>query len=160
MKQTAFLYLELPFKPTFLVCFCYFWKVKSLNLFIFEYLGKIFPWKGNEIGIFSKAPDWIPLSLLKIKIKQNPGCPDKKYNAILEYIHHNIMAYPRSKKICIDQWLWKYYCLFGRVRTKQRVGKQVWFVPNIFGGSEGQCHLREIWIFLLSFKLGSSIPST
>ena len=28
------------------------------------------------------------------------------------------------------------------------------------GGSEGQCQSRKIWLFLLSFKLGSSIPST
>ena len=27
-------------------------------------------------------------------------------------------------------------------------------------GSEGQYHLGKIWLFLLSFKLGSSIPKT
>ena len=46
VKQTTSLYLKLPFKPTFLVCFCFFWKVKSLfisNLFISEYLDKNLP---------------------------------------------------------------------------------------------------------------------
>ena len=53
MKQTAFLYLKLLFKPVFLVCFCYFWKANSflvLNLFISEYLGKIFPWKETKLA--------------------------------------------------------------------------------------------------------------
>ena len=49
VKQAAFSYLKLPFMPfkhTFLVCFCCFWKVKSLlvlNLFTSEYLDKILP---------------------------------------------------------------------------------------------------------------------
>ena len=34
--------------------------------------------EGNEGGIFSKAPDIKSLLLLKIKIRQNPGCPNKK----------------------------------------------------------------------------------
>ena len=46
---------------------------------------------------FSKASDEKPLFSLKIKIKQNPGCPNKKYNEIFEHFHrfHYI---PRSKK--------------------------------------------------------------
>ena len=48
---------------TFLVCFCY-WS----NSFM----------KRDEGGIFSKAPDWKTLFLLKMKIKQNPGCPNKE----------------------------------------------------------------------------------
>ena len=116
--------------------------------------------EGNEVGVFIKALDWIPLFFLKIKIKQNPGYLNEQYNAIFKHIHQNIRAYPRSKKICTDQLLWKYYCLFRRVRAKRDVGEQVWFVPNTFGGSEGQCHLRKIWLFLPSFRLGNSIPST
>ena len=116
--------------------------------------------EGNEVGIFVKAPDWMPLFLLKIKIKQNPGYPNKEYNVIFKHIHQNNRVYRRSKKIFIDQWLWKYYCLFRRVQTKWGVSKQVWFVPNTFGGFGEQCHLRKIWLFLLSFKLGNSIPST
>ena len=30
--------------------------------------------------------------LLKMKIKQNPGCPKKEYNAIFKHIHQNIRA--------------------------------------------------------------------
>ena len=59
--------------------------------------------EGNEVDIFSLAPDRITLFLLKIKIKQNPGSLNKEHNAIFEHIHLNIRAYPRSKKICIDQ---------------------------------------------------------
>ena len=47
----------------FLVYFCY-WP----NSFM----------KGNEGGIFSKAPEWRTLFLLKMKIKQNPDCPNKE----------------------------------------------------------------------------------
>ena len=61
--------------------------------------------KGVEGGIFSKAPYWKYLFLLKIKIKQSPGCPTKEYYALIfKQIRQNIRAYPRSKtKICIDQ---------------------------------------------------------
>ena len=34
--------------------------------------------EGNEVDIFSKAIDRIPLFLLKTKIKQNPGCLSKE----------------------------------------------------------------------------------
>ena len=90
LKQTASLYFS-SFKSAFLACFYYFWKVKSLfisNLFIiYLYQDKILPWKKKGVGIFSKAPDWISLFLFKIKIKQNPNCPNKEYNAIFEHIH-------------------------------------------------------------------------
>ena len=36
----------------------------------------------------------------------------------------------------------------------------MWFVLNLFRGSKGWCHSRKIWLFLLSFNLGNSIPST
>ena len=54
--------------------------------------------EGDKEGIFSKAPDGKSMLLLNIKIKQNSGCPNNKYNAIFKYIHQNITAYPRSKK--------------------------------------------------------------
>ena len=66
-----------------------------LNLFISEYLDKILPWKEMKL-IFSVKLQTEQL-LLKIKIKQNPGCLNKEYNAIFEYIHLEIKAYPRSK---------------------------------------------------------------
>ena len=59
--------------------------------------------EGNEVGILSKALDYIPSFFVKIKIKQNPGCPNKEYNKIYEHINQNIRTYPKSKKICIDQ---------------------------------------------------------
>ena len=93
--------------------------------------------EGTEVGIFIKASAWIHLFLLKIKIQQNASYPRKEHNTIFKHIHQNIRAYPRSKKICIDQWLWKYYCLSRRVRAKRDVGEQVWFVPNTCAGLRG-----------------------
>ena len=55
--------------------------------------------EGDEGGIFSKAPDSKPLFLLKIKIKQNPGCPNKEFDEIFEHIHQNVRTYPRSRKM-------------------------------------------------------------
>ena len=117
--------------------------------------------EGDEGGIFSKGTDWKSLSLfflLKIKIKQNPGWPNKEYNSIFENINHITRAYPRSKKkksALIDDYenIIAYWKNPGK-------GEQMWFVPNTFGESEGRYHLQEILIFLLSLKLGSSIPST
>ena len=36
--------------------------------------------------------------MFQIKIEQNPGCPNKEYNAIYEYIHWNIGVYPTNKE--------------------------------------------------------------
>ena len=84
VKQTATFYIKFPLKPTFFSVFCLFWKDKSLyllnNYFRLNYLWISRPnsfMEGDEGGMFSKAPDWKPLFLLKIKIKQNPGCPNK-----------------------------------------------------------------------------------
>ena len=38
--------------------------------------------EGDKGGIFSEVSDRKSLSLFKIKIKQNPGRPNKEYNAI------------------------------------------------------------------------------
>ena len=66
------LYLKLPgWNLHFLACFCY-WP----NFFR----------KGDEGNIFSKAPGWRTLFLLKIKIKQNPGCQNKEWKCSLQKI--------------------------------------------------------------------------
>ena len=57
--------------------------------------------EGNEVNIFSKAPDRIPLFLLKTKIKQNPGCPNKEYNAIFKHIHLISGPIPKVKKYAL-----------------------------------------------------------
>ena len=110
-------------------------------------------------SIFSKVRDRKPLFLLKIKIKQNPGCPNKHYNVVFKHFRQNIRAYPRSKKICIDQWLGK-CCILGKIWAKRGVGKKVWFVPNAVWGSWGSCNARKILQFSPSFKLGNSISNT
>ena len=94
-------------KPALLVYFCYFWKDKSLlilSLFISEYLDQIPPYREMKEGLSVKLQNE-NMFLLKIKIKQNPGCPNKGYNAILKHIPQNIRAYTRSKKTeLINDW--------------------------------------------------------
>lgn len=126
------LILEFAFETCILlVCFCNVWKDKSLLILYYtsDYLDQTLAWKETKEAFSCKAPDWKPLCLLKIKIKQDLGCPNKEYNVIFEYTQ-NIRAYTRAKKICTDQWLGKYYYLLGRIRPKQGVGEKVWFVPN------------------------------
>ena len=97
---------------------------------------------------------------LKIKIKQNLGCPNKEYNAIFKHIHQNIKVYSRSKKkICIDQWLGNYLIL-ERIWAKQTIGEQVWVVPNTVGGAVGSHNPSKILQCSPSFKLGNSICSS
>ena len=148
-------------KPAFFqVFFCFFGNLDLLNVFISDYLDKILPWKEMKLAFSVKFQTEKTFALLKIKIRQNPGCPNKEYNAIFDHIHQNIRAYPRSTKFWIDQWLWKYCCIFRTVRAKEGVSEHVWFVLKLFGGSEGWCYPRKIWLFLLSFKLANSIPCT
>ena len=61
---------------------------------------------GDEVDIFSKAPDWKTFFLLKIKTEENPGCPNKEHNAIFEDIHQNMGAYSRCKKksALVNHW--------------------------------------------------------
>ena len=40
-----------------------------------------------------------------------------------------------KKKICIDKWLGKCYCILERIQANRGVSEQVRFVPNIVGGS-------------------------
>ena len=105
----------------------------------------------DKVGIFSKALNWKPLLLHKIKIKQNPGCPIKECNAIFENIHQDIRVSQKQKKICIDQSLWKHHIL-ERVRAKRGLFQQVWFVPNTFEGFECQCHPRKVFYYHLSLE--------
>ena len=59
--------------------------------------------EGDEVGIFSKAAEWKSLFLLKIEIKHNQRFPNNNFNAIFERVHPIIKAYPRNKKIFINQ---------------------------------------------------------
>ena len=88
--------------------------------------------EGDEGGILSKLSNEKPLFLLKVKIKQNPGSPNKEYNTIFKRIHPIIRAYSRIKKICIDRWFWNLYYILGRLRTKRGVGELVFQI--YFGG--------------------------
>ena len=58
--------------------------------------------EGGEVGIFSKALDWKPLFLLKIKIKQNPGCPNKEYNISSTFIRISVPIAEVKKSVLIN----------------------------------------------------------
>ena len=60
-------------------------------------------WPNSSMGVdqgdsFSKAPDWKPLFLLKMKSKQNLAYPNKKHNEIFKYIHEDSGSIPEIKK--------------------------------------------------------------
>ena len=42
--------------------------------------------EGDEGSIISRASDWKLFILLKIKVKQNLGCPNKEYSVIVKHI--------------------------------------------------------------------------
>ena len=95
-------------KLAFFKCFCYFWRKKicffKLN---FSWISGSHSLMEEEEGcIFSIAPGWKPLLLLKIKVKQNPGCPNEEHNAIFEHIPKNIWVNRRNKKrsAYINDW--------------------------------------------------------
>ena len=67
-------------------------------------------------------------------------------------------AYAKNKKICIEK-----ICIVAYSEQSEQSegeGEQVWLVLNLYERSEGWCHPRKIWLFLLSFKFANSIPST
>ena len=61
-----------------------------LNLLISEYLDQILPWKAFLVKLQTEN-----FFLLKVKIKQSTGCPNKDYNLIFEHENdwENIIAY-------------------------------------------------------------------
>ena len=116
--------------------------------------------EGDEGDIFSKAPVCKLFLLLKIKIKQNPGCQNKEYNATFEHIYRIIMAYPTIKKVFIDQWLWKCYCISGEIAVKQVVSNKCGLFQIHLGNLRVGATARNILLALLSFKLGNGIYRT
>ena len=139
--------------------FCYFEKDKfllTLNLFSFLISRPNSSMERDERGFLNKALDW-KIVLLHLKFKQKPGCPNKKYNAIFEYIHRNIRAYPRNKKNL--HWSMDGKLLL-HIGKNQRKHGQVWFVPNAVQSSGRECNPRKILCFLPSFKIGNNIFST
>ena len=58
--------------------------------------------QGHKGGIFSKATDWKPLFLIKIKTKQNLACLNKERNVIFEHIRQNVRVFPRTKSSALN----------------------------------------------------------
>ena len=58
--------------------------------------------KGDEGSYFSTFLDWKPLLLFKIKIKQNPGCPNKEYNVDFKHLHQNIITEVKESSLTND----------------------------------------------------------
>ena len=82
--------------------------------------------QGDKGDIFSKATDWKPLFLIKIKTKQNLGCLNKEYNVIFEHIHQNIRVFSRTKNSALNN-NWENITAYEE-KSKQ---SQVWvFIPN------------------------------
>ena len=134
------------------------------NLFISEYLYHILPcsMEGDEGDIFSNAPDWKALFLLKAEIKQNPGFPSKEYNSIFELICQNIRAYPRRKKNLHWSMIRKILLHIGRNPNKARCRQtSVACSKYIWKGMWGSVPTQENFtIFTLIFQLRNSFPST
>ena len=60
-------------------------------------------------------------------------------------------VYIVDKKIFIDQWLGKYYCILGGIQSKQGIAEKLGFVPKL---RNLRHHSPQIILhFLLSFKL-------
>ena len=81
------------------------------------------------------------METLSTFIRLSGPIPEVKHSALINNFE-NIIAY-REK--CWVKW---------------GVDKKVWFVPNTYGGSMNWCHHRKVLLFLLSFNLINSIPST
>ena len=62
----------------------------------------------------------------------------------LNFFYQDIKGYRTCKKICIDQWLEKSFCLLGRILAKRGVGEQMRFVPNTVGESGNSPILAEV----------------
>ena len=139
-KVNKLVVLEVAFKASiFWVCFCHFRKHKPLfilNLFTTENLDQIPPWEELKEP-FSATFQTRNLFLCKLKIKKNPGCPNKDYNAICKYIHQNIRTYSGSK--ITQHWsVIRKILLIGKNLNKGK-RKQVKFVPNTVGRSGWIC---------------------
>ena len=162
MKQTTSWYLKLPLKPAFLVYFWYLSKVKFLlilNLFISEYLNKILQWKDMKKAFSVTHETENFCFCLRQKLNENQTAQIRNIVQSLRTFIKLSGPIPEVKEICIDQWLWKYFWILGRIQVKQVVSKLVWFGPNIFRESETQYHFKKFPLCLLSFKLGDSISS-
>ena len=127
-----------------------------LSLFIFLISRRNSLLEGDEGGIFSKTQGWKPLFLLKIKIKQNPGLSDS-----FVHIHQIIMVYLRSIKYLHWSMIMKikFHIKKNPSKASCRQANYCRFIANAFWKSEGQCYPRKVFLFLLSFKLGNSIPA-
>ena len=133
----------------FKICFCYFWLDNSLlisNLFISEYADK-----------FLHGRSWRKYFQQSSRQKSFFQATQIRNDTIFELIHQVIRAFPRSKKIWIDQWLRK-WCTLEKIWVKLAIGKQMRLVQNLFWGTKGCYHPWKVLQFILSFNLVSSVP--
>ena len=105
-KQSRYTSLKVDFKNFFFFFSFFFFllhlqKNNCLNFFKLTYFWISRPnssVEGDGVGIFTNNSNRKLFFLLKIKIKQSQGCPNKDYNTIFKHIHKNIRTYSRSKK--------------------------------------------------------------
>ena len=98
------------------------------------------------------------IQMQKIKNKIKTRCPKKEYDAIFEHFYHNIKAYRTCQKICIDQWLGKYFCLFAGIQAKWGLGEQTRFDPITVEESGGNPILGKFCKFYSHLILGPLFP--
>ena len=91
-------------------CF-FFWKVLAFFKRVSEYLDQILQWKEMKEAFLVKLQTENLCFCLRWKLNKTQASQIKNINVVFNHIHQNIRTYPRSKKICIDQWLWKYNCM-------------------------------------------------
>ena len=94
------------------------------------------------------------IQMQKIKNKIKTRCPKKEYDAIFEHFYQNIKAYRTCKKICIDQWLGKYFCLLAGIQAKWGLGEQTRFDPITVEESGGNPVLGKFCKFYSHLILG------
>ena len=66
-------------------------------------------------------------------------------------------AYAKNKKICIEK-----ICIVAYSEQSEQSegeGEQVWFVLNLYEGSEGWCLPRKIWLFYSHLSLQTVFPA-
>ena len=150
------------------------WNLKLFSAFLLFLERYVFAYfKSNYIWICRQIPPWKEMKEeFSIKFQTENLCfclrwklnktqtAQIRNNAIFKHMHQIIRAYPRSKKICIDQWLWKYHCILVKIWVNRSVGKLNWFVPNTFWGLRVGVTPGKVCYFYSLFKLGNSILST
>ena len=131
-----------------------------LNLFYFLISRPKNSMERDKGGFLNKASDWKTL-LLHLKFEQNPDCPNKKYNAIFEYIHQNIRTYCRNKKYLHWSMNGKVLLHIGKNQRKERIASmdKCGLFQMQLRGLGGNAITGKNFIFSLHVRLDTVFPA-